>query len=81
MLHGQAPGSGSDSFTLDNPAVDLIFSADQSGSMDDVLASLARAFASFIGALNAVTVAWRILVATTTTAAPSAACSTPPPSK
>ena len=63
-LEGTAsePGSGGDSFTLDDPAVDLIFSADQSGSMDDDLASLARAFSSSIAALNELTTDWRIRV-------------------
>ena len=59
---GLAPREVTDELTINNPAVDLLFSADQSGSMDDDLASLARAFGSFIEVLSETTTDWRILV-------------------
>jgi hypothetical protein len=62
MGSGAAPGWIEDPFELNNPPVDLLFLADQSGSMADDNASLAATFSVFIRALEAVTNDWRILV-------------------
>jgi hypothetical protein len=53
----------SDRFTVADMPVDILFSADQSGSMDDDLASLARAFETYITALEGITTDWHVLVA------------------
>ncbi len=60
---GAEPREVVDELTLDEPAVDLLFSADQSGSMEDDLASLARSFSTFITELEEITNDWQILVA------------------
>ncbi len=46
-----------------DPPVDLLFSVDQSGSMDDDQASLGNNFANFISQLSNYTTDWRIIVA------------------
>jgi hypothetical protein len=59
---GIAPRWIEEEFALDNPPVDLLFLADQSGSMQDDNARLAATFSVFIRTLETVSSDWRIMV-------------------
>ncbi len=59
----EAPEEVTESFRLINPAVDLLFSADQSGSMDDDVRSLATMFPDFVQELEQLTTDWQVIVA------------------
>ncbi len=60
---GGVPSEVTDEATLDEPAVDLLFSADQSGSMSDDNATLAAVFAVFAESLQEITTDWQVMVA------------------
>lgn len=63
-LNGAAeqPGTASETFTMGTPVVDMLFAADQSGSMDDDTRMLANAFATFASELSSVSSDWQIMV-------------------
>lgn len=61
---GTNGGDHTDSWEVsEDPAVDILFSVDQSGSMDDDQRSLTDAFSKFITELGAYTDDWQIAVA------------------
>jgi hypothetical protein len=65
LLLGEAtaPVTRSETFEVEDLPVDLLFSADQSGSMDDDLYSLASMFERFLTELEGTSSDWQILVA------------------
>ena len=65
MLLGEAtePLTRSETFEVEDLPVDLLFSADQSGSMDDDLRSLASMFERFLTELEGTSSDWQIMVA------------------
>ena len=65
LLGTGLPGAGTaqDTFSVGEPALDLLFSADQSGSMDDDNRELASLFSDFIANVTDVTTDWQIIVA------------------
>jgi hypothetical protein len=59
---GVAPETVVETFEAEEPAVDLLFLADQSGSMDSYTATLGAAFGDFITDLSGITTDWQVMV-------------------